>query len=184
LHQKREKLTPTQALRRSGRIPKEIAILLFGSDMQGRFLSEETKTIVLSRHGAGIVSTHKLSAEEELTLRRLDNGKETPIRLVGLIGSQTNTYTYGVAFPDPTIDFWGIGFPLPTESDPLASRFLLECSICKMRETVDHNEIESDVYAVSETILRHCKGCQRSTPWRRATRQSSVPLPPEPGKEA
>jgi len=61
---------PPAGLRRSSRIPKEIAILLVGSDMEGKMFSEETKTVVLSRHGAGIVSQYALYAEQELILRR------------------------------------------------------------------------------------------------------------------
>jgi hypothetical protein len=44
-------------VRRSGRIPREIPILLIGSDMEGTVFSEETKTVMISLHGAGIVST-------------------------------------------------------------------------------------------------------------------------------
>ena len=126
-------------MRRSGRIPKEIAILLMGTDPEGKVFSEETKTVVLSRHGAGVVSSHKLGADQELILRRLDNNKETEIRLVGQIGSQSDRYTYGVAFLDPALDFWKIPFPPPTQSEQAASRFLMECVICKAHEIVNQD---------------------------------------------
>ncbi len=74
---------PPEGMRRSGRIPKEIAILLVGSDLEGKVFSEQTKTVVLSRHGAGIVSQYKLVPEQELILRRLDTNSETEIRIVG-----------------------------------------------------------------------------------------------------
>lgn len=138
--------------------------------------------MVLSRHGAGIVSTHKLGAEEGLILRRLDTGKEAPIRLVGQIGSEADRYTYGVELLDSTIDFWGIEFPPPTESEQPA-RFLVECSVCKKRETVDHSDVELDVYAVSETILRYCKDCQSSTAWKRVSQIESPTDRSEPEKE-
>jgi len=44
----------SERLRRSSRIPKEIPILLVGSDMEGKVFSEQAKTVLLSRHGAGI----------------------------------------------------------------------------------------------------------------------------------
>src|SRR5260370_422522 len=78
---------PPEGMRRSGRIPKEIAILLVGSDLEGKVFSEQTKTVVLSRHGAGIVSQYKLVPEQELILRRLDTNSETEIRAVGVIVS-------------------------------------------------------------------------------------------------
>ena len=98
-------------LRRSSRIPKEVAILLTGSDMDGKGFSEMTRTVLLSRHGAGIISTYKLSAEQEIIVRYLDTNKEALVRVVGRIGSEGEIYTYGVAFVDPgTTDFWGIDF--------------------------------------------------------------------------
>src|SRR5881398_3837962 len=98
-------------MRRSSRIPKEIDILLVGSDTEGKVFSEKTKTVLLSRHGAGIVSRYKLSAEQELILRRLDTNKEAEVRLVGNLGAQGKTYTYGVAFLNPETDLWDIPFP-------------------------------------------------------------------------
>ncbi len=67
---------PADGTRRSGRIPKQIAITLVGSDIEGRVFSERTKTVLLSRHGAGIVSTYKLSAEQELVIRSEVSHKE------------------------------------------------------------------------------------------------------------
>src|SRR5215470_16721107 len=107
----------SQGVRRSSRIPKEIPILLVGSDIEGKVFSENTKTVLLSRHGAGIVSQYKLSAEQELILRRLDTNKETEVRVVGQIGVEGEVYTYGVAFLDPTNNFWGIRFPAPSEEE-------------------------------------------------------------------
>src|SRR5215467_9167681 len=106
-----------EGVRRSSRIPKEITILLVGSDMEGKVFSENTKTVLLSRHGAGIVSQYKLSAEQELILRRLDTNKETEVRLVGQIGVEDEVYTYGVAFLNSTNHFWGLQFPAPSQAE-------------------------------------------------------------------
>jgi hypothetical protein len=46
----------------------EIAILLLGTGTTGKMFSEETKTVVLSRHGAGIVSQFAFAPDEVLTL--------------------------------------------------------------------------------------------------------------------
>ncbi len=89
---------PPEGLRCSGRIQREIAILLVGSDMEGKVFSEQTKTVVLSRHGAGIVSQRKLSAEQEMIIRRLDTDGEADVRVIGQIGAHEDSYTYGVVF--------------------------------------------------------------------------------------
>lgn len=158
-----------EGMRRSSRIPKEITILLVGSDTEGKVFSEKTKTVLLSRHGAGIISKYKLSAEQELILRRLDTNKETEVRVVGQIGAESDSYTYGVAFLDSTNDFWGIQFPQPSDVEKSANIALLECGGCRARETVEHSDLESDVYLVNEGIVRFCKNCGSSTFWRKAS---------------
>ncbi len=156
-------------LRRSSRIPKEVTILLTGSDMDGKGFSEMTKTVLLSRHGAGIISTYKLSAEQEIIIRYFDTNKEALVRVVGRIGSEDEIYTYGVAFVDSSnIDFWGIDFSPVSEREKEARRMLLECGNCKERETVEHSDVESDVFLINEGIVRYCKQCGDSTLWKRA----------------
>ncbi len=150
---------------------------MVGSDTVGKVFSEETKTVLLSRHGAGIVSRYKLSAEQELILRRLDTNKETEVRVVGQIGAESDIYTYGVAFLDSTNNFWGIKFPQQSDAEKRANVALLECSSCKARESVEHSDLEVDVYLVNEGIVRFCKHCGSSTFWKRGTEDTEeVPV--------
>jgi len=170
----------TEGVRRSSRIPKEIAILLVGSDMEGKVFSEPAKTVLLSRHGAGIVSKNVLSAEQELILRRLDTNKEAEVRVVGQLGAHGESHTYGVAFLNPEVNLWEIQFPPMTESERKESRVLLQCSGCKNCETVQHSDLESDVYLVNEGIVRFCESCGTSTFWKRPSEEiDRAPAPPE-----
>jgi len=164
---------PPEGVRRSSRIAREIAILLVGSDTEGKMFSEQTKTVLLSRHGAGIVSQYALSAEQELILRRLDTNKEAEVRVVGNLGAQGKIYTYGVAFLSPETDLWDIQFPSVTDSEKKASLVLLQCSGCKTREMVQQSDLESDVYLVNEAIVRTCRKCGASTYWRRPIEDES-----------
>jgi hypothetical protein len=152
--------------RRSGRIPKQIAITLIGSDMEGRVFSERTKTVVLSRHGAGIISSYKLSPEQELVIRSEESRKEIEARVVGQIGSDRDTHIYGIAFLDRATNFWGIDFPGLSETEKRASQTLLECSSCHARETADHSDLAGDVMAINESIVRYCQKCGSSTLWK------------------
>jgi hypothetical protein len=129
-----------------------------------------TKTVLLSRHGAGILSNYKLSPEQEIIVRYLDTNKEALVRIVGGIGSEGETYTYGVAFVDPAnLDFWGVDFAPVSEKEKDARRLLLECGSCKQREMVEHSDVESDVLIINEGIVRYCKPCGDSTLWKRAS---------------
>ena len=105
-------------VRRSGRISKQVPILLLGTDTSGRVFSEETHTLVLSLHGAGIRSRNKFAPDEVLTMRLADSGRETDIRLVGRLGEDSRGNVFGVAFCDPNLDFWQIEFPPPSEPLP------------------------------------------------------------------
>jgi hypothetical protein len=169
---------PSEGMRRSSRIPKEIAILLVGSDMEGKVFSERAKTVLLSRHGAGIVSKNVLSAEQELILRRLDTDKEAEVRVVGQLGAHGESYTYGVAFLNSEVDLWEIQFPPLTENERKESRVQLQCSGCDGCETVQQSDLESDVYLVNEGIVRFCENCGTSTIWKRPSEETDrVPAP-------
>ena len=151
--------------------------------MEGRVFSERTKTVLLSRHGAGIQSTYKLSAEQELVIRSEVSHKEVEARVVGQIGSDGDIYIYGIAFLDTKLNFWDIDFPDLSEAEKRASQTLVECSNCRVREMADHSDLASDVMAVNKGIVRYCKKCGSSTLWRLAAAGSapSEDAPCEPG---
>jgi PilZ domain len=166
-------------VRSSGRIPKQIPILLIGSDLDGRVFSEPTTTVLLSLHGAGIVSKHKLSPEQELVLRWTDKNKESEIRVVGHLGSQNSQHTYGVAFFDPNINFWEIDFPPISALEMELGLISLVCSSCNTLEKIDDTSIEADVCATNEGVLRSCKRCGTTTLWKPVSsvmNQASVSL--------
>jgi hypothetical protein len=155
-------------VRSSGRIPKEIPILLIGSDLDGRVFSEPTKTVVLSLHGAGILSRHKLSPEQELVLRWPERNKETDIRIVGHIGTQAGQHTYGVAFFDPDLNFWETDFPPVTPLEAQLGLISIICTVCKTIEQIDDTSVEADVCATNDSVIRNCKRCATSTLWKAA----------------
>ena len=144
--------------RRSGRIPKEISIFLVGTDVGGRVFSEETKTVLLSRHGAGILSRYKIAPEEILTLRLAGDRREAEIRLVGPMGERPDGCIYGVAFCDPALDFWRIEFsPASPVQNPAAREpTAFECSICHVRELVQPSDIETDEIGRASCRERVC----------------------------
>jgi len=159
-------------VRSSGRIPKEIPILLIGSDLDGKVFSEATHTVLLSLHGAGIVSRHKLSPEQELILRSPDRNMEAEIRIVGQLGSQQGIYTYGVAFVDTTLKFWEIDFPPLSSVEMERGLLSLVCNSCKSLEKIDETGIEADICATGGGVLRFCQLCGTTTLWKPAQPQT------------
>ncbi|HTB93582.1 MAG TPA: PilZ domain-containing protein [Candidatus Sulfotelmatobacter sp.] len=157
--------------RRSGRVSKSIPILLIGSDADGRLFSENTRTVMLSLHGAGIVSTHKLIAEQELILRSMETNKETDIRIVGEIASEDGRHTYGVAFVDDELDFWKMDFPAPPPPEVRPLELVLECGSCGETVTLLNGDYEFDVCTIHGGLVRYCTDCGFATVWKR----------PEPG---
>jgi hypothetical protein len=162
--------------RRSGRIAKELGIVLLGTDTTGKVFSEETKTVVLSRHGAGVASRYCLTPDELLTLQLPGSGKQAVVRLVGQIGDEPGRYVYGLAFVEPDPDFWPMEFPPPESFEPASLDLTLECSLCQSRQNVEQHEIEEDVYSINGNILRHCESCGTSTAWRKAPDQGEPAL--------
>jgi hypothetical protein len=160
-------------VRRSGRIAKEIRILLLGMDTSGTVFSEETRTVTLSRHGAGIISKHKLAADGLLIMRFSGGTTETAIRLVGQLGEDSRGFVYGVAFVDENHDFWELKFPPP----PVWNVDLespMQCVSCLRCEVVDQSEVEADVYVLSQSILRYCIYCGAPTAWKMAPNGAPV----------
>lgn len=159
----------TQKARRSGRISLEVPILLIGSGADGAVFSEETHTVVLSLHGAGIVSRHKLMAEQELILRDVRRKREAEVRVVGEIAKQGEEHTYGVAFLDEHVDFWEMEFPAPPAWDERPAVLELECSGCKGVVELANGDFEYDICMIHGGLARFCEECGMLTVWKQPT---------------
>jgi PilZ domain len=159
-------MTRIPAFRRTGRIAKEIPILLLGCDVDGKFHSETTKTVLLSAHGAAIVSRHKLVAEQEMLLRSLVTNMEAEIRVIGEMRTENGLHTYGVAFRDPILDFWLMPFPSAGLPPGVSELLHLECSNCASPAALENAGLESEVCAIHGGLVRHCAQCGMLTVWK------------------
>lgn len=137
-------------------------------DAAGQPFNEEARTLLLSRHGAAIVLKRRLASEQEIRIRRLSTGKEAAFRVVGQIGGEDESYVYGVAILDASVNLWGIEFPPLAESERAVGRLLMECLACQNREVVYMNELEVQVFQANESLSRPCNRCARSSLWRGA----------------
>jgi hypothetical protein len=160
-------------VRRSGRMYREIPVQLLGTGADGAVFVEETRTVILSRHGAAILSRCKLVAEQELTLRSHETDLEAEIRVVGEIGMEDGEHRYGVAFVDRVLDFWGIRFPMPASREEAAT-ISLSCNGCGSFATLEYGEFEEDICAIHGGLVRYCTQCGLATMWR-IRREVSLP---------
>jgi len=176
-------IAPPTDRRRSKRILKAIPILLSGNDIEGKPFSEQTRTLVLSRHGAGILSTKKLSPQTVLIVRLAETNKEAAVRVIDRVAGTPEGYTYGVAFLDPSVNFWNVEFAPQAEEEAGPKSMVFECATCHERETVHPNDVELDVYAINKFISRFCANCGTPTSWKAViTAVETKPSSPTPAK--
>lgn len=169
--------------RRSDRITLELPIQVSGTDGMGKGFMQDTRTLVLSRHGAKIVLRCKLVPEQELNIRSHRTGKEADVRVVGQIGGGPEGYFYGVEFLDPGVNLWDIEFPPLVESEKAVARVLLECVRCHTRELTYLNEFEAEVFEANACLSRHCRRCTDTSLWKQSLAQppsEQIPLPVSP----
>jgi hypothetical protein len=146
----------------------QLPVVIMGTDGEGRVFAEETHTVVVSLHGAGIVSRHKLVPVQELILRAVELEREAEVRVVGEIGRQGGVYTYGLAFLDEALDFWKMEFPAPSTWDHRPETLVLECGGCKGLEEVKNGDFEYDICVVHGGLARFCDECGYLTVWRQS----------------
>jgi hypothetical protein len=155
-------------------------------DAMGQGFVEESRTLLLSRHGAKILLRHMLVPEQEISIRYLATTKEADVRVVGQIGGGSEGQYYGVEFLDPNINLWDIEFPPLSESEKAVARVLIECVRCHTRVLSYLNEFEAEVFEANQILSRSCARCTDMSLWKLATveapsAQVTLPLP-DPGK--
>lgn len=96
----------TVRLRRSPRQPASLPVWLRRED-PGRTWEEETRTLAISRHGAGIPCRHFVETGGTLVVARRDNGRRTQARVAYCRFDSQGQRQIGVEFLDRD-DFWGL----------------------------------------------------------------------------
>jgi hypothetical protein len=171
-----------QKVRRSGRIAFAVPVELMGTDVYGQEFWEETKTTVVSRYGAAVISKRKLTPQQEMMIRRLDTNKEAEIRIVAKVADERDGYVYGVGFTNADVDFWEMQLPQPPQIEKDTHSVTLVCDSCHTREVVQAGEIALGVLDEEEGVSRYCKRCQTATKWRPGQAETAPAPPPVPSQ--
>lgn len=163
------------------RVTVNIPIEAGGSDATGQYFSDRTITLVISRQGATIILARKLMPEQDLTLRNLQNKRETEVHVIGYIAKHDKGDVYGVKFTDPANNIWDIDFPPASDA---AFRLLMECLGCHGRQVAYLDELETEVFRASGALRRKCSKCRDSTLWKECTNTEREPEPVAPSATA
>jgi hypothetical protein len=160
--------------RRSDRIALQLPIRVAGTDAMGASFVHETRTLVISRHGARILLPRKLVPDQEVNVHCLATGQECDARVVGQIGEELDGYYYGVSFLNPDANPWGIEFPALDPSGQAVGRIVLQCLACQTHEVAHLDEFEIEVLEANSALTRYCMRCTQSTLWRKSEAPSAA----------
>ncbi len=180
-HDRKGESVTSTAQRRSDRVSLTLLIEISGTDTQGASFTEPTKTLLLSRHGAVIVSRRELAPNQQLQIGRLATSeahRQARVRVVGQYGQQQDGFLYGVEILDADADLWGIEFPPIADSPEMVARMLLQCTYCRSREVVYLNEMELRGFEINRGIARHCKACGVPSIWTQAPHEDQEKVTP------
>ena len=156
-------MTESTDKRRTDRVDLAIPVEIIGADSVGLQVFRTGTASVINRNGASVQLDYKLVPDQVVTIRNLENSKESEGRIVGLIGQEGNKFSYGVALLDSSVNLWDIEFPeLSADQNPLV-RVVLSCKGCNTREIAYLDEIEIRVLETTKTIQRHCNACRTTT---------------------
>ncbi|MBI4165864.1 MAG: PilZ domain-containing protein [Acidobacteria bacterium] len=151
--------------RRGDRVSLNLPIHVAGTDAQGRPFREETRTVVVTRHGAKIILSRELQPEAEVTIRYPRTGREAAARVVGDAGTIHDGHQYGVEVLDPSVNLWGIHFPTAAEASNAVGRVLLECTSCHAQEISCLDGLSLGVFQANRQISCPCMCSEAMTIW-------------------
>src|SRR5271163_3487304 len=163
---------PTETMRSDGlrqsdrvrfRMPVEVS-WTGSSGAPGKCTAE---TLLVSRNGGVLRLVEKLTAGQEITLRRMEGDivKTARGRVMAEIDQEPDGSLYAIQIMEPRADFWDIEFPAPHKADEALARLLMECGFCQRREVVYLNEMELKSFEVRKCVARLCKHCDTPSIW-------------------
>jgi hypothetical protein len=103
----------TNAQRRSQRVMLKVSLVVLAQGPDNRMISEETRTVTVSAHGALVLMTAKVSVGQLLTLRNSTTEEEVLCRVAYVNPHVGEKKEVGLDFMKPCPRFWRISFPPP-----------------------------------------------------------------------
>lgn len=164
---------PESNRRRSDRLLLTIPIRVEGSNPKGQKFTEETRTLVVNRHGARIQLNHLVAPGTVVQIVNIAARRQAEFRVIGPtqpISDQGGEW--GVECQDSRGNIWGIDFPPGLDDTSLASA-LLACRRCQHEVLMPISLVEYDVLSTSGLLTRTCENCREATAWGYSEQQIS-----------
>jgi hypothetical protein len=169
--------------RRTERLLLSVPVRVDGQDPAGQKFSENTRTVIINRHGACIQMRQAVAPGATLRICNLMANREAEFRVIGPTQPKSDQGgEWGVECKDEKRNIWGIDFP-PLEDDESSCSALLECRRCHTIALTPLSLVEHDVLTSSGLLNKDCRTCGRTTPWGYNEKQVAIPPPgqePEP----
>jgi hypothetical protein len=109
--QKPTKTTLRLKGRRSQRIDLSVSVVVHRPKSEGPQFYENTKTLVVSAHGALVALKGVVAPRQRLLLQNTASGEQQECRVVSVNKELTGPPTVAVEFAKPAPSFWRIAFP-------------------------------------------------------------------------
>ena len=97
--------------RRSRRIDLSVSVLVHRASGEGPQFYENTKTLVVSAHGALVALKGMVVPRQRLLLQNTTSGQQEECRVVSVNHEMTGPPTVAVEFSKPSPGFWRVAFP-------------------------------------------------------------------------
>ncbi|MGB2621586.1 MAG: PilZ domain-containing protein [Candidatus Acidiferrum sp.] len=167
----------SDGLRQSDRVSFRMPVEASWFTSGGTAVKHVAETLLVSRNGGVLRLDEKLTAGQEITLRRMEGDlvKSARARVVAEIDQEPDGFLYAIHILEPRVDFWDIDFPAPHQADEALARLLMECGFCQRREVVYLNELELKSFEVRKCVARLCKHCDTPSIWIEAQSEMSAP---------
>jgi hypothetical protein len=152
--------------RRTERLFLRIPVAVSGEDSFGNSLSEESKTVHISRYGALVELRRLPRAGSQLAIRNLSNGLMANSRIIHthelVTGSRVEC---GIELLEAPRDFWGVVFEDPPSTEELRISALLFCTICGQKVFASLSPEEYRAMETETVLRRPCPRCAEATEW-------------------
>ena len=97
--------------RRSQRIDLSVSVVVHRPKGEGPQFYENTKTLVVSAHGALVALKGMVAPRQRLVLQNTSSGQQEECRVVSVNKDMTGPPTVAVEFTKPAPSFWRVAFP-------------------------------------------------------------------------